>query len=134
MTDHVIALPGGVEWAVRARSFAGREEARGEWERIQYEYRDKEEGNFSLWTTTNPEQTVYLVVACGRRGELPEITGEPYELHPDHVRHFALRRARVGLDAVEAGVGHLHHEERYGLEEPMVIDPMTGQVVPYRRR
>lgn len=132
MTDTVIPLPDGGTWIVRAFLFQSSDAARAEWERIEEGTRGKG-ANFSIWRTMNPERTEHYIVLCGRPGTIPEVRGgEPYQLHPDTAKDFALRRARTGADWFEEHPDE-HHEQRirYGEEHPVTIDPETGGVRPW---
>jgi len=134
MIENEIVLPGGVSWLVRAFEFPDVGSARDVWEEIEEASRGQGD-NFSVWRTTNPERTIHLVVVCGRREHLPAVEGgTPFEFSAEEARMFALRRARVGLDAEQRGEQeHVEQEARYG-EAGMVIDPTTGKVKPYRQR
>jgi hypothetical protein len=132
MTEQVFDLPNGRAWHVCAFEYPTDERARSVWE--AWELASRGSGhNFSLWRSTNPEHTIHLVIMCGYPEDLPEIEGTPYELTWDEAKMFALRRARVGLDANEAGFsGHIEQMQRYGDSGGVVIDPTTGNVEPYR--
>lgn len=132
MNERMISLPGGVTWIVRAYQYPGPDEARVVWEEIQGASRGKGR-DFSIWRTMNREETIHLIVVCGRSEHLPVIEGGlPFDLSEEEARVFALRRARVGHEADIAGAERLETESRN--PGGMVIDPRTGKVSPYRRR
>ena len=128
MSDHTIELPDGLTWVVRALEFS-EERSKEVWEDLQSRY-GPGEGNFSCWRTTDPGRARWLVVLCGPKEKLPVVDdGVPYALSEGEARMFALRRARVGLEAVESGTrGHITQINR---DEPRTIDPRTGKTVPW---
>jgi hypothetical protein len=132
MTEHEFSLPDGGTWIVQAFEFPTEQKAKAVWEKIEAESKGKKR-NFSIWRTTNPERTHWLVVICGRREHLPNMKGgTPFELSREEAHQFALRRARVGADAWKENAPAFEQEMRYS--QPMVINPQTGEVEPYRQR
>lgn len=133
VTEHEFPLPGGGAWVVQAFEFPGDAESYAVYERLVVESRGTK-GNFSVWRTTNPERTVFFVVTCAQREHLPTIEGGvPHEFSCDEAHQFALRRARFGKEAEEkGGTGWIEEEIHY--DQPMQIDPATGEVQPYRQR
>jgi len=129
--EHEFSLEGNV-WVVRAYEFPTNEEAKAAWERVHGEWKGNE-GDFSIWRTMLSDGSAYLVVLCGPRSALIEVGGEPFAMPNAEARQFFMRRARVLLEGFETGRKHVEQEMRYGEEAPVRIDPLTGDVVPYRR-
>lgn len=131
--EHVIPLPEGRSWVVIAYEFPTPEQARIEWERIEFGSRGQK-GDFSIWRTMTPDKEHHYIVVCGAREKLPEVRdGTPAEIDPRMADDFALRRARTGLDAIEAGEkDHIEQRMRYGEDTPVRIDPGTGRVRQHR--
>jgi hypothetical protein len=140
MNEQVINLPGGVDWIVQAWRMPP-EAAKAEFERIQSESAGKKQ-NFSIWRTMYPhDQSFHMIVLCARRENLPVVQGAtPVELDRENAIRFALRRARTGLDGMKQdglgvtneAVDHIEQLMRYGEDSPVLIDPATGGVVPYK--
>lgn len=136
-SEHEFPLPDDDgSWIVRAYEFPTAETAAAEWERIQGYWRGRPgEGNFSLWRTMLADGSAHLVIICGRREHLVEVGGEPYDMPYEEATQFALRRARVGMDAFdEEGPKHVTQENRYGEDAPVRIDPDTGYVKRWYRQ
>lgn len=130
-SEHEFPLPDGSgKWIVRAYEFATGDLAYNEWVRIKESLvGDDAQGNFSAWRTMLPDGSVHLVVVCGRPEFLPEMAGEPYDLDYENACAFALRRARIGVDADGETFSH---EDHY--DEPHQIDPATGYVKRWYRQ
>ncbi|MBA2742692.1 MAG: hypothetical protein H0U46_11875 [Actinobacteria bacterium] len=105
MTD--IRLSNGeIVWRVRCWKFEDADAARDEWARI-YLAAQESDGNFSVWRTKDARDGTPYLVICGKtkaiEGIEPRGQCEEIELPQAEAEMFALRRARVGLDAEEAG-------------------------------
>lgn len=129
--EHRFPLPDGSgDWIVRAYRYPTLEDARAKWKELEEKYVNAE-GNHSAWATTTPDRSLSLLVVCGRKEHLPEIEGELYPLSYDEARQFALRRAKVGMDAFEkyGPDAHISSRRRYG-EKPVTIT-QSGDVTPW---
>lgn len=127
---HAFQFADGSAWHVKAFEFPTAEAAHAEWQRIMDEH---PEGDFSAWRTTTPEGDCHLVIVCGRPERIQPLSvgGTPFQLDDRSAGLFALRRARVGLDAEVADpeITHVNMVEHY--EEGAVIGDLGG-VRPYR--
>lgn len=131
--EYAFPLPDGREWVVRAYEFANEAESADAWEKLHGEWAGSH-GNFSIWRTTDPDFSRWLLVVCGEAKNLPmEVGGTPFQLHPENAMEFALRRARAGMDAFDEDPTAEWFEQttRYGKDTPMTIDPSTGKVRPW---
>lgn len=135
MSDVTFTLLDGTEWVVRAYHFGTLEKAR---EVYRHHERSTRGGDwdFSVWAVSTPEMTDGLVVFCGQAEALPPaVEGEPYPLSYDNARQFALRRARVTIEAFESHPeeGYFEQRDSYGPENPQTID-QEGGIAPWQRK
>ena len=134
-SEHEFELPDGSgKWLVRAYEFLTPEDAYSEWARIKEALSGEGDGNFSCWRTMMPDGSVHLVVTCGRPEFLPEVAGVPYDLDYENACAFAIRRARMGMDAFadNPDAEAFSHEEHY--DQPHQIDPTSGYVKRWYRQ
>lgn len=127
--DVVFPLPGDMgEWVVRAYHFDTLDEARKVWSKHEGSTRGGD-WNFSVWAVSTPAMDDGLVVFCGAVKELPVVTeGELFSLTYEEAKQFALRRARVTIDAFDENpdANYFENRERYGVERPQTIDQRGG--------
>lgn len=113
---------GDFTWRVSSFLMEDEDAARLEWERLE---RESNGANYSVWRVLDAEGR-WLVVTCGAPENLPTVNGEPIPMTEGQARYFALRRARVGLDAG----GHSFNEVgRYGASGGRIITP-DGELAP----
>lgn len=130
MKEQVVALPDGGEWIVQAFRLPP-DEAKAEFDRIEEGSLHKK-GNFSIWRSMYPhDRTMHMIVVCARREHLPTVHGENVEIDERNAQLFALRRAKTGLDGLNAGQTEVEQLARYGVDAPVRIDDKTGDVFPY---
>ena len=135
MNEHVFPLPDGREWVVRAYLYPTLERAR---EVYRYHERSTRGGDwdFSVWTVSTPEMTDGIVVFCGHRDALPPMNdGELIRLPYENAKQFALRRAKVSIEAFSEHPAEKYFEQRrsYGIENPQTINE-EGEVQPWQRK
>jgi hypothetical protein len=125
MTDLQVST--GHTWRVLAHVFPDADQAEQEWLR----HRDVPGGNFSAWRVLTPSTGEWLVIVCGRPEHLPtDLRGEPVEVPLEDAFAFAMRRARMGVEAaMEGKTGHVSQVERYGPSGGRRLTP-DGQLQP----
>lgn len=131
-----IELPTGDAWEVLAFQMPDEETAGAEFDRIQAEslmnLTPEEGGDFSVWRTTTPDRKFWAIVLCGAPDKLEPVTvngGTPLELDDDQARTFALRRAKIGVDAIARGSGD-HFTQQTHYPHGARIDTETGDTIP----
>jgi hypothetical protein len=113
---------GGIEWVVVAYEQLDEATAAREWQAL---YDAHPKGNFSVWRTTTPERSHWLLILCGRPEDLEKVTvpGVPFQLDQGTAQSFALRRARVAIDAINEGATEsVRQEAHYGPDGARIHD------------
>lgn len=86
----------------------------------------------SVWRTTNPEQTRWLIVVVSDKDSnapgLDYGSGIPYELSDIEVQTFVARRLNRLAEASKQGK-HVKEDNHYGFSK--TINPDTGDIVDY---
>jgi hypothetical protein len=132
MREHTFPLGDGeVSWTVRAYTLPAAQRARQEYERLRDTYEG--EGDFSCWRTMNPDKTLHTVIVCGRMDRLPEVRGEPFDLTLEEARAFFNRRIKLMSEALVENpeAKRITQIKEYGVDNPMKLDPNTGEMSPY---
>jgi hypothetical protein len=134
--DVTYTLVDGSVWVVRAYHFDTLDEARRIWSKYEGSTRGGD-WDFSVWAVSTPTMEDGLVVFCGAADHLPDVTeGTPFPLSYDNGKQFAVRRARVTIDAFDerkGGETYFETRDRYGTENPQKIDA-GGGLKPWQKK